>query len=254
MNRFLLFAGTTEGRRLAEELTATDGALTVCVATEYGRELLPRQRPGLQVHTGRLDEAGMEALLASQPFDCAVDATHPYASQVTANIRRACRAKGVPYLRLLRPAGAAEGAEYAADTQAAVERLNSLPGNVLLTTGSKELAAYTGVKGYEQRVYPRILPVGEAVERAAALGFARGHIIAMQGPFSLELNAAMLRQFAIQTLVTKDGGKPGGFAEKYQAARRTGARLLVIGRPAEQEEGHTYEQVLARLKDWGNRQ
>lgn len=253
MRRFLLFAGTTEGRRLAEELAGA-AELTVCVATEYGRDLLPRALPGLQVHTGRLDEGAMEALLAEGRYDCAVDATHPYAREVTANIRRACGRQGVPYLRLLRGPGGAQDAEHVASAQQAAARLNELPGNVLLTTGSKELEAFTAVEGYENRVYPRILPMGDAVERAAKLGFARGHIIAMQGPFSVELNVAMLHQFHIATLVTKDGGKPGGFGEKHQAARQAGARLLVIGRPPEPEDGRTYEQVLGMLRDWGDGQ
>lgn len=253
MNRFLIFAGTTEGRRLAEELAGT-AAMTVCVATDYGRDLLPRARPGLEVRTGRLDEEAMEALLAAGRYDCTVDATHPYAKEVTENIRRACGRQGVPYLRLLRDPGGAQGAEHVADARQAAARLNQLPGNVLLTTGSKELDVFTAVEGYETRLYPRILPVGDAVERAAELGYARGHIIAMQGPFSLELNVALLRQFHIGTLVTKDGGKPGGFAEKQQAARQAGARLLVIGRPAEPEEGYSYGQVLNMLRNWGDGQ
>ena len=94
----------------------------------------------------------------------------------------------------------------------------------MLTTGSKELEVFTRVTDYQSRAYLRILPMGEAVERAAALGFARGHIIAMQGPFSLALNRALLEQYQIQTMVTKDGGGPGGRAVGDRQASRSGGR------------------------------
>ena len=138
-----------------------------------------------------------------------------------------------------------EGCLYVPDAQGAARALDELPGNGLLTTGSKELEVFTQVRDFASRLYPRMLPMGQAVEKAAALGFPRGHIIAMQGPFSTQLNVALIRQFAIETLVTKDGGGPGGFWEKWQAA---GIRLLVIGRPEEQG-GACYEEVLRRLKE-----
>ena len=248
MKRLLLFGGTTEGRQLAQELAGL-WDVTVCVATEYGRELLPAPGPGLHVQAGRLTEGQMEALLAREGFDQVVDATHPYASAVTQNIRRACGQTGTPYPRLLRAMSPPpEGCLYVPDAQGAARALDELPGNGLLTTGSKELEVFTQVRDFASRLYPRMLPMGQAVEKAAALGFPRGHIIAMQGPFSTQLNVALIRQFAIETLVTKDGGGPGGFWEKWQAARQTGIRLLVIGRPEEQG-GACYEEVLRRLKE-----
>ncbi len=115
--------------------------------------------------------------------------------------------------------------------------LDELPGNGLLTTGSKELEVFTQVRDFASRLYPRMLPMGQAVEKAAALGFPRGHIIAMQGPFSTQLNVALIRQFAIETLVTKDGGGPGGFWEK--CSRQTGIRL-----PGHREAGGAGRRLL----------
>ena len=73
------------------------------------------------------------------------------------------------------------------------------------------------------------------------------NIIAMQGPFSYALNCALMKQFSIRYLVTKDGGAVGGFAEKAQAAQNTGAQLIVVRRPA--ENGQTAAQILARCKE-----
>lgn len=251
MKKLLLFAGTTEGRRLAQDLAGRGWQITACTATEYGAELM-KPAPGLILRAGRLDQAGMENLLAEGGFSCAVDATHPYAREATENIRRACLARGVPCLRLLRPASAGleKGVLWAKDAAEAAQTLCGLPGNVLLTTGSKELEIFTQVTDYQSRVYVRILPVGEAVERAASLGFARGHIIAMQGPFSLALNRAMLEQYQIKTMVAKDGGGPSGFEDRRQAAEQAGAALLVVRRPPEAENAMDYGQVLARLLEW----
>lgn len=250
MKQLLLFAGTTEGRRLAQDLEGKGWRITACTATEYGAQLMA-PGPGLTVRAGRLDQAGIEALLAEGGFCCAVDATHPYAREATENIRRACLARAVPCLRLLRPAAELPaGTLWVRDAAEAAQKLCALPGNILLTTGSKELESFTQVTDYQSRVYLRILPVGEAVERAAALGFARGHIIAMQGPFGLALNRALLEQYHIQTMVAKDGGGPGGFEDRRLAAEQAGAALLVIRRPPEAEGALDYDQVLSRLLEW----
>ena len=244
--KVLLFGGTSEGRELAGWLAEEGFGLTLCVATEYGAALAPR-RPGLEVRTGRLDRAGMEALLAGGGFDCVVDATHPYAAAVTENLRAAAEAAGTPYLRLLRQSDAEDGCQKAADLAEAAGLLADLPGHVLLTTGSKELAPFA-VPGLVERCYPRVLPTMDSLERCLSLGFSPAHIICMQGPFSQELNAALIRQFQIRTLVTKDSGGCGGFRAKAEAAWETGCALLVVERPA-QETGLTLEELKTALKE-----
>ena len=148
MYKLCVFAGTTEGRRLVELLADAPVEVTACVATEYGETLLtPRDR--LTVSHRRLTEEEMEALLVRERFDLVVDATHPYAAEVTENIARACRGAGVEYLRLLREADAPpEGAVYLPDTESAVNWLAGTEGNILLTTGSKELAKYTALPDF----------------------------------------------------------------------------------------------------------
>ena len=236
--RAVLFSGTTEGRRLSAALAELGAAVEVCVATEYGREE-QGELPGVRVHTGRLDTAGMEAIL--QGADLCIDATHPYATAVTANIRAASEAAGVPYRRLLRrPSVLPEGSITAANAPEAAKRLVETEGNILLATGAKELSAFAFLGG--GRLYPRVLPLRESLEACEAAGIPHRNIIAMQGPFSLALNLALMRQFDIRYLVTKDGGTAGGFGEKAEAARQAGATLVVIRRPA--DSGEDYETIL----------
>ena len=131
------------------------------------------------------------------------------------------------------------------EMEQAAELLRQLPGNVLLTTGSKELHSFA-VPGLVERCCPRVLPMAESLERCLSLGFLPKNIICMQGPFTKEMNAATLRQYHIATLVTKDTGGYGGFREKAEAAREMGCALLVVERPM-QEEGMTLQEIQARL-------
>ena len=246
MYKLCVFAGTTEGRRLVELLADAPVEVTACVATEYGEALLtPRER--LTVSHRRLTEEEMEALLAQERFDLVVDATHPYAAEVTENIAQACRGAGVEYLRLLREADALpEGAVYLPDTESAVNWLAGTEGNILLTTGSKELAKYAALPGFARRVYARVLPMEASLSACRAAGLGPDRIIAMQGPFSREMNAALLGAVSAKYLVTKDTGGTGGFGEKAAAARDAGAVLIVVGRPA-QREGLGFEETASLL-------
>ena len=241
--RAVVFSGTTEGRIFSRQLAQLGADVLVSVATPLGSEE-QGSFAGITVHCGRLTPDEMAALV--QGADLCVDATHPYAVDATRNIRTACRTAGVEYHRLLRaqsplPAGsmvfqsAAHVADFLVQTQ----------GNVLLATGAKELAQFAAIP--PERLYPRVLPTLESIAACEAANIPHRNIIAMQGPFSFALNQAMMEQFHIRWLVTKDGGAAGGFDEKAAAAAAAGAQLVVIRRPP--EEGETAEEVLKRCKE-----
>lgn len=241
--RFILFSGTTEGRRLSRALAELGGAVTVCVATEYGKEE-QGEAPGITVLSGRMDESQMARTVAGA--ELCVDATHPYAVQASRAIRAACEETGTPLLRLLREESEApDGTEVFPTAQAAAQWLKTTQGNILLTTGAKELGVFAPLGG--ERLYPRVLPLASSLESCAAAGVPSSHILALQGPFSQELNEALIRQHHIAWLVTKDGGPAGGFGEKAAAAQAAGAGLVLIRRP--QEEGLDYGTVLQRCRE-----
>lgn len=246
MYRLCIFAGTTEGRELVEFLSEQNVSVTACVATEYGETLL-KPAENLTVSARRLTETEMEALLRRERFDCVVDATHPYAAVVTKNIAAACAASGTEYLRLLREEADAPGdAVFVEDAAGAVEFLNRTEGNILLTIGSKELSLYKEISNFEQRSYARVLPMEASLAACGDAGLAPPHILAMQGPFSREMNVAMLRSVSARYLVTKEGGRTGGFEEKAAAAQEAGAALVVVGRPP-QREGLTFSDTVELL-------
>ena len=239
----VVFSGTTEGRRFSQKLAAMGAEVTVCVATPLGAEEQGRMA-GITVHAGRLLPDAMAALLAGA--DLCVDATHPYAVDVTQNIRAAAAQAGVEYRRLLRAQSPLpEGCAVFETAAQAAAYLAGTAGNVLLATGAKELAAFAALD--PARLYPRVLPTPEGIAACEAANIPHKNIIAMQGPFSLALNAALMEQFQIRYLVTKDGGAAGGFAEKVQAAARTSAQLVVLRRPP--ETGETEEALFTHCQE-----
>ena len=233
--KVLIFSGTADGRRLSRHLADRGAEVTVCVATAYGSEE-QGEYAGIRVLTGRRDAGQMRALLPG--FALCIDATHPYALRVSENLRAACASAGVPYRRLLRAACGAEGAVIVSDAAEAAEYLTRTEGKILLAIGSKELA---------ERLCPRVLPAQASLSACEAAGIPHRNIIAMQGPFTRELNAALIRQYGIAWLVTKDGGTVGGFPEKAAAARETGAGLIVLRRP--EEDGESFEEIAAACEE-----
>ena len=243
MCNICVFAGTTEGRELVEFLAGQPVQVTACVATEYGETLLP-EAENVTVRAGRIPAEDITRMLQETPFAVVIDATHPYAASITESLYRACRETGTEYLRLLRQSSQqAEDVVCVENTAAAAAFLERTEGNILLTTGSKELSSYSTIPGFAQRVYARVLPMDASLEACREAGLKAAHIIAMQGPFSEEMDLATLRFADAAWMVTKDGGDAGGFPAKVSAARKAGAGLVVVGRPP-QREGLPFAAVL----------
>lgn len=242
--KILLFAGTTEGRLLFERLQRGTTMVDACVATEYGKELLDKNSD--RVFAKRLDLDEMKELLSKNHYSLVVDATHPYATVVTQNIKTACAHLNVEYIRLLRSESDCKSAIFCENISQAVEFLAVHEGNVLSTIGSKELEKLTALEGFQKRIFARILPLPQAVDASIALGFEGKNLICMQGPFSYELNVALLKQYDCRYLLTKNSGEVGGFEEKIKAASAANAEVIVIGRPT-QEQGLSLDEVTTLL-------
>lgn len=250
MAKLLVFAGTSEGRKLVESFS-NDIEIYCSVATEYGMSLLPKERIGLHILQGRMTINDMISLMNREEFDMIIDTTHPYAQIVTDNIKEAARETDTPYLRLLRESSADETDEtciWVDDIDQAINYLNESNKKLLFTTGSKDLNRFTKIDNYKKRIYARVLPMSGVVEQCADIGITGNHLICMQGPFGVEMNKALIKQTGAEILVTKDSGNAGGFLEKIKAAKEMGIKALVIGRPTE-EEGKSYNEVVSILKE-----
>ena len=217
MKRTVIFSGTTEGRLLAESFAAAGEPVTVCVATEYGKEVMS-PNPLIEVHVGRLDEQEMEQFLKESKTEVVFDATHPYAVIVSKNLKQAAAALGIEYKRLERDITSHTSdanVTYVKNIAEAVKILKASENRIFLTTGSKELKDFAELR---DRLYVRVLPSIEALELCEQAGIEKSHIIAEQGPFTYEENLALLKRFDIGVLVTKASGRAGGYDEKIKAA------------------------------------
>lgn len=248
MYKLWVFAGTSEGRRLLTKLEQLGIASLVSVATEYGQSSLEQLRYS-QVEAGRLGLEEIVRRIAEEQLQWIIDCTHPYAREITANLQLACQQTGCRYLRILREQSPLAEGIYFATLDEAIAWLEQTSGPILVTTGSKRLEAFTGLSGYRERIYPRVLPTTEALLACAALNIPVSQIIAVQGPFSVEMNMALLHHVQAAYLVTKESGREGGFAEKIEAAVTCGVIPVIIGRPVE-EQGLTLDDCLQQLEQW----
>lgn len=253
MSDVIIFGGTTEGRRLAEFCGEHKIQTVVCVVSEYGEMLVP-ESPSVRVIRRALEKDEMEALFVAEKPSLVLDATHPYARVVTENVTQVCQKMGIVWYRVLRKSELetknADSIVTVDSVDQAVEWLKSHEGTVLVTTGSKELVKYTAIPDYKERIFARILPDSQALLNSETLGFPRNHMIAMQGPFSLEMNIATMHMIGAQYLVTKESGHAGGFLDKIHAAEAAGATALVIGRPLK-ETGISLEEACQYLEPFG---
>ena len=134
--------------------------------------------------------------------------------------------------------------------QEAAKILRGIPGNLFLTTGSKDLPLLAEEIGEPQRLYVRVLPSVESLRICMECGIPAGHLIAMQGPFTQELNEDILLQTGARAVLTKESGKVGGFDEKVAAAKEVGIPVVVVRNPEKESKDSdllSFEEVLERL-------
>ena len=242
-HKLCIFAGTTEGRQLIALLKDT-ADVTACVATEYGEAPLDAFDT-IRIKTGRMDSEEMRAFFKEEGFARIIDATHPYAAEVTKNIAEAAKSRDIPLMRILREEqGLVSRAVYVDSVKEAGAYLKDKAGAVFLTTGAKELSVY-GID--PARLWARVLPSEASIEACREAGIPLSQVIAAQGPFSFEMNLAQLHMSGAKFLVTKASGKNGGFEEKIAAAENAGAQVIIIGTPP-QTEGYTLDEAVAVLE------
>lgn len=247
MSGILVFSGTADGRALCELLASRGLEVHARVATEYGATVMDGD--GIDVGVGSLGGAeGIARAVEENGYELVVDATHPYARRISEHIREGCAAAGVDCIRMEREGGGdPDGVVEVPSVEAAVEFLKGTEGAILASTGAKELQAYTGIPGYRERVVARILSTRESVEKALDLGFEGRSLICAQGPFTEEENLAALTRSQARWLVTKDSGTIGGYEEKIRAARRAGAKVVLVSRP--EGSGHRFEEVVGMIEE-----
>jgi precorrin-6A/cobalt-precorrin-6A reductase len=216
----LVLGGTGEARRLAAALVADGTAVLSSLAGRVAEPVLPAGDVRIGGFGGA---AGLIHWLAAERPRAVVDATHPFATQITANALRAAAATGIPLMRLQRP-GWTPGpgdrwrfVDSLSEAAAAVARY----GSVFLTTGRQGVAAFAALPG---RVLVRSVdPPDQPLPAGATLLLARG-------PFSVADEKALMLEHGVDVVVTKDSG--GHLTEaKLIAAGELGLPVVLVRRP-----------------------
>lgn len=225
----LILGGTVDARRLAEAIQQAGYPLLLSTVSDYAAAIAG----GLPVRSGALDKTSLTELVRKAQL--VIDATHPFATVISQMAMEICAKEAVPYLRYERSESTLPSSVILVDNEAdAAAQAVALAagGTILLTVGSKTLATYlSAARVAGCRVVARVLPTVSVLSHCAELGLPTGDIIAMQGPTSAELDAALIRHYDARVLVTKESGDVGGVMEKVQAAEMTGIPVVVVRRP-----------------------
>ena len=233
-NKVWLIGGTRDSATIANILAESQVSLVITVTTDSAQTLYSC---GAEVFVGCLDKSAMGSFCQQNSVKAVIDASHPYATQVSRQAIAVTTQLKIPYLRYER-ANYPDWDVRKQDTE--VIKLASfdslLTGDylinqrVLLTVGCNALPKF---QSWQKRatLFARILPKIKSLEMAIAAGFNSDRLIAIRPPLSVDTETALWRQWQISLVVTKASGKAGGEDVKRQVAANLGIPLIIITRP-----------------------
>jgi len=248
----LLLGGTKDARELVAAINAVFPR-TMIVATavsSYGAALL-REQGDCVVLQGAMDCTALTSFIREKEVRAVVDATHPYAVQVTEEAYRAASETGVIYLRYERPSAnipAGDGVYYVSDFTAAAKSAARLGRVIFLTIGSRRLQEFLLALPLEKKVVARVLPEEESIRQCREQGLSPKEIVALQGPVSQALNAALFTAYGAEVVVAKDSGETGGTKEKVAAAKACKIPIILVRRPNSRPGFSSSQQIITALK------
>jgi precorrin-6A/cobalt-precorrin-6A reductase len=224
MPRVLILGGTTEARLLGERL-ARRGGLDVAISLA-GRTASPVPH-AVPVRIGGFGGAeGLASHLTAERIDVLIDATHPYASMISANAAEAARRTGVPFLMLHRPpwnAIAGDRWTEVGDTSAAVAAIGQVSRNVFVALGRNELAPFAGAPQHNYLIRS-VDPIDPP------LPLPHVTYVTARGPFREADDRALMTAHQIGAVISKNSGGSAAYG-KIAAARALGIEVIMVRRP-----------------------
>lgn len=235
-----IIGGTSESVRLMKSVDRR--GIVVSVAGEEGKDRLPEDA---DVHVGPMDKEAMVNFIREKNIVAVVDMSHPFAKIVSKEAKAAAEESGIDYYRFKRPMEEAAGDVIFDDYASCAEYMKEKTGTFYFTTGSKHCDLFESVKGASRHIY-RIIPSSKSIDMLRDAGVAMEDMVAMLGPFDLEMNLALFKHAKADYLVTKNSGAGSGFHEKIEAARRLAMTSLVIR--TEKEDGLNFSETKATVE------
>lgn len=234
-----IIGGTSETKLLLGLLPQKD-SVVVSVATETGTAFIDHD----DIIVGRMDVEAMTSFIQSRNITVVADLSHPYAYEVTRNVQEACLKTATTYARYIRESSDSNDMTTFSSMEKCVAHLEKIEGTVFFTTGSKYISEIEKIRGDNRFIY-RVLPAVESMEVCRENQLEYQNIIAALGPFSVDMNVAMFKEYRADYVVMKNSGDRGGTKEKIMACRELGIIPLMIER--EEESGFTDLQTLAKF-------
>ena len=246
-----VLAGTQDGREIVRLLLEQGHDVAASVVSSYGGELLAHacgQR--CLINDKPLDEAALKDYLQEHDIRLLVDASHPYAANVSRNAIAVCQALSIPYIRYERDLSKLDYDRITVvhSYEEAAQAAAALGKKIFLTTGSRNLDKFVHSPDLRDcELTARVLPTAEVIGLCESLGLDAGHIVALQGPFSQELNRELFRKYGAEVIITKNSGTIGGTDTKFAAAAELNLPIVLIDRPKLNYPciTHDYAEVLA---------
>lgn len=223
-----IIGGTSNAVEIARLMQANQLPHLVTVTTSLGRDIAALQ--GSRVLTGALSAEAMEQLIDEHGIRAVVDASHPFAADVSRQAMAVSTLKGISYIRFERALLRHSTARYFDDYENVISYLQATSGNILITTGSKYCAKYMPL-GVD-RLFVRVLDTPASLQQTSEAGYPSDRVLTMRAVVSEAENRQTMKDLQIRFLVTKDSGADGGLQEKIAAASTVGAEVLIIDRPA----------------------
>lgn len=225
--------GTSEGRKILSLINKYTNEIAVTTATAYGGEVLKEFNIKV-LNTKPLNKEEMLNWIKVNKINVLVDASHPYAQEVTKTALECANDLEIEYVRYERQ-GALENDNgediiRVKNYDEAIDIIKGLEGNILNTTGGNNVSKFLNLD-FKYRILHRILPSPKVLTKIVEEGISIKDIIALQGPISYELEKAFINQYDIKAIITKDSGIEGGVLEKLNAVRECKIKLIVIEKP-----------------------
>lgn len=245
----LLLSGTSEGRILGARLRAEGLPFVASVTTPEARRLFAEIDPAPEVLVTRFSGDTFATFLRERRVSAVLDATHPFAQRISESAIQAAAQARIPYVRYERPArgfsGDARDVLTVSTVEAAAGACSERGQRILLTTGAKTLRVFHEVI-VRKLVMARVLPTVASLTQALDAGLPPAQVLALRGPFSEQLERALLQEYRIDLLVTKDSGAAGGLDTKLKAAAALRVPAVVVSRPPLQYPNlcHDLEQAV----------
>ena len=235
--------GTGEGRDILSHVNKYTDEIVVSTATEYGYEIY-KEFKAKHFNYKPLNEDEFKDLIIKFGINVFVDASHPYASEVSKTLIKVCKEMKIGYIRYERKSffhnlsknnikkeESVENIIFVETYEELQEVFKSIDGNILNTTGSNNALKIENLKGENNRMIHRILPSPKVISKLLDNGISMDNIIAIKGPFGFEINNGIIKEYKIKALITKDSGEEGGMKEKIDSALLNDVKIIVIKRP-----------------------